>query len=88
MSWRMTMKKKIILTKKRLQTLHAALSVDDILYERFRRLHEELYRESERLIENKKRLWGVTKINQNGTLENLHVVDVKEREGGMEVFVK
>lgn len=82
------MKKKIILTKKRLQTLQAALSVDDILYERFRRLHEELYRESERLIENKKRLWGVTKINQNGTLENLHVVDVKEREGGMEVFVK
>lgn len=82
------MKKKIILTKKSLQTLHNALSVDDILYEFFRRKQAELYRESERLIKNKMTLWAVTKINQNGTLENLHVVDVKEGEGGMEVFVK
>lgn len=36
--------KKIILTKNRLKSLHLALSLDDILYEKFRRLHEDFTR--------------------------------------------
>jgi len=39
------MKKKVILTKKRIRQLDMALSIDDILYERHRRMQQDLNRQ-------------------------------------------
>ena len=36
------------LTKRRLRTLDTAISLDDVLYEKFRRLHEDLQQEARR----------------------------------------
>lgn len=41
--------KRVRLTKKRLQALDAALSLDDVLYEKFRRLQKDLQHEYRRL---------------------------------------
>lgn len=40
--------KKIILTKKRIKRLELALTIDDILYEKFKRLNEQLNRDYEK----------------------------------------
>ena len=44
---------KIKLTKKRLRDLDTVLSIDEVLYEKFRRLNEDLQKQKERFYRSK-----------------------------------
>ena len=44
---------KVRLTKKRLQVLENAISIDDVLYEKFRRLNEDLTKREQRFAARK-----------------------------------
>ena len=75
------------LTKKRLSELNLALSLDDILYEKFKRLDADLHRKADSLIRNRKRLWRVIKRGKKYD-ECLQVIDVQEGPDGMLVVVR
>ncbi len=80
---------KIILTKKRLAMLSQALSMDDILYERFKRLNEQLRRDADRLINNRKKIFSVVKrVKGENYLMAMRIVDVHMTESGSEIIVE
>lgn len=75
----------IRLTKKRMDALHTALSLDDILYEKYRRLHEELNREYARLYRAKRIVTVVQR--QNGLDWKLPILEVQTSPEGTRVIV-
>lgn len=81
-------RKKIRLTKKRLQALNIALSFDDILYAKFKALNDELHRKYDKLIRHRKRLWRVERLWQDGSSEIMQVIDVNETSDGMRVLIR
>lgn len=78
--------KKIILTKKRLKALDLALSTDDILYEKFRRLEEKLNHDIKNLYHPKKRIVQVIKKGENYN-EIIQVKDVIQTGEGFIVYI-
>jgi len=77
----------IRLTKKRLARLHDALSLDDVLYEKFKREHEWLQREAERIYRRRKIL-AVYQERGDGVRMRLQVVDVQMLPEGSIVTVR
>ena len=73
------------LTKKRLRALDAALSLDDILYEKFRRLSEELDRKH-RAIYRAERIVRVVQ-RQGKTDWVLPILEVQVSPEGTQVIV-
>lgn len=75
------MKKKIILTKKRLKALDIALSIDDVLYEKMRRMEERTqimlrkwYRENQ--------VVSVRRFDKSGIYHELCILkEIKTGEG-------
>lgn len=78
--------KRIRLTKARLRALHSALSLDDVLYEKFRRLNEELNRREQRL----GRKSAIREVIQRRDNMNyvLQVDAVHSTEDGLVVFCR
>lgn len=84
------MKKKIRLTKARLQALDHKLAFDDILYEKFRRLNEaldmkyrQLYR-AERIVEV---LQAQTTFPRGRLLKSLVILEIHVTSDGTQVVV-
>lgn len=68
--------KRVRLTKKREDALDCALNFDEILYEKFRRLNDQLHREADRLFRHRKRMMVVQR--QDGLVfEQLQVESVE-----------
>ena len=78
--------KKIYLTKGRLQALHNAISIDDILYEKYRRLNEGLHKEQEKLA----RMGNVARVVQekDGVDYLLQIISCHGSEDGQIVRVR
>lgn len=78
--------KKIRLTKKRLEALNVVLSYDDILYEKFRRLNEDLMRREQRFA-GRQRIGSI--IQDKGEYQlRLQITKVVEYEDGLAIYVK
>jgi hypothetical protein len=73
------------LTKKRLRDLHVAISIDDVLYEKFRRLNEEVDRKWRR-IATAERVIMVSQ-RRGGVLHWLPILDVRVTSEGTVVMV-
>ena len=58
------MKKKVILTKNRLKALDLGITLDDVLYEKYRRIVEDIHR-AERRLSDKSRIASVIQIKNN-----------------------
>ena len=78
---------RIRLTKKRLSALHTALSLDDILYEKFRRLDERLKNEYQKLYQAKQ-IVRVYQKRPDGILVCLQIEDVQIGPEGTTVITK
>lgn len=77
---------KIRLTKKRLRLLHVAMSLDDVLFEKFRRLNEQLGKERLALLKSKQ----VISVRQRRgkILYALQIEDILVSPEGTMVIVK
>lgn len=75
------------LTKKRLAALNSALSMDDVLYERFRRLNEELRRAEDKFAKSQRVLAVYYRLKDTGPLECLPVLKLSHSPEGMQVIV-
>ena len=67
--------KRLYITKKRLESLHTAISLDDILYEKFKRLEKDIDRRANQYLRQPKRLWKVIQ-RKNGNDYLLKVIRV------------
>lgn len=76
------------ITRKMHKALHTALCLDDVLYEKHLRNMEELYRESERLIRNRKKINQVIAKNRDGGFTRLNVLDIKISDSGTTIIVE
>ena len=76
---------KIRLTKKRLAQLEMGLHLDDILYEKFQRLNDELNRKYRRLYQAERVIQVVQK--RNGMRILLPVLEVNTTPEGTQVIV-
>jgi len=73
------------LTKRRLEALHVALSLDDVLYEKFRREHLKLHREIEQTY---RRLRNIRVLGlKDGVYHAMNVLDVHISPDGSTVVV-
>lgn len=75
------------LTKQRLRRLDLALSMDDVLYEKFRRLQAELRREQEKL-QRMRRVIRVDQVVEPGVLRALQIETIHTTHDGTWVVVK
>ena len=75
----------IRLTKKRMARLHTAISLDDILHEKYRRMHEELQREAQRLFRHRRNIHVVQR--RGNVMHVLRVIDVRIGPDFTEVVV-
>lgn len=74
------------LTKKRLAQLHNALTMDNVLYERFRRLNEELNRR-EAAFARRKNVARV--VQRRGKIDTvLQIIDVLKTYDGMYIVCR
>lgn len=80
------MMKKVYLTKKRLKALEMAITLDDILYAKFDRLHRQLNEDVRRLYLNPKKVFRVIKKHKNH-LENVQIIDVQMSDEGSVIYV-
>ena len=80
------MNKRMYLTKKREKALRTALCIDDVLYEKFRRLNEQLHRDTKRLMGNRMTVFKVLRVRGNVT-ESLQIVDVRMSIEGSVIYV-
>lgn len=78
--------KKIIITKNREKALHTAISIDDILYEKFRRLNEQLDKRIEKYYRRPKQVIQIIKRGEKYD-EVLMVKDVQITDEGTIVYV-
>ena len=67
--------KRIRMTAKRLAALHHQISIDDLLFEKFRRMNEELRRETQRQMRLDIEVVALTKTK--GVTENLRIVKIE-----------
>lgn len=76
----------IRLTKRKLAALHSALSMDDVLYEQFRRLQEELNREAAKFARSQK----VLSVYQRKGKFNIRmqILEVQKGPDGLVAIVK
>lgn len=74
------------LTKKRLAALDAALSLDDLLYEKFRRLSADLAL-TERRFDNRHRFRVVQETDRPDVHRCLCILRVSARPEGIEIVV-
>lgn len=72
--------KKIVLTKKRLAALHTAISIDKVLYEKYRRMHEDFNRRCKEW-DRRKQVVRVIKKDKNVNLVLQIVKEIKTDEG-------
>ncbi len=77
---------RIRLTQKCRKALHHALSLDDVLYEQFRRLHEQLQRERRAIYRAKDIVSVMTE--RDGVLFQLCIKDVQVSPNGTRVICK
>jgi hypothetical protein len=73
----------IRLTKKRLQQLNSQLSVDDFLYEKYRRLNQDLQRQWEKLYRAKQIVSVVQQ--REGVNFQLQIIDIQITPDGTRV---
>lgn len=73
--------KKIILTKKRLSQLNTQISIDEILYEKFRRMNQDLNKKIAAWNRKKRVVRVYKKINKNVFMEVLVVKETKTPDG-------
>jgi len=83
---KMKAKKRIYLTKGRLSALNYALSIDDILYEKHRRMMEELYIVEKRL-HKKGNVDRVYSRDNNGDLWQEQILEVQTTPDGQVVYI-
>lgn len=79
------MGKKIYLTKKRMKGMHTALSMDDLLYERFRRLSDDLMKKGNEISPRENR-FAVT-LKNDDEICSLRIIDVFDRGDIVEIVV-
>lgn len=69
-----------------MEALHNAISLEDVLYEKYRRLHENLTEEARRF-ERKKNVAKIVKVNKDYK-EVLQIVNVFKTDDGMLIEVR
>lgn len=79
------MKRKIILTKNRLKALDLGITLDDILYEKYRRIIEDIH-QAERRLSDKSRIVGVIQ-RKNSIKYRLQVLKVVPTDEGIIIEV-
>jgi hypothetical protein len=84
----MDSKKKIRITKKRNKALHAALSLDDYLFEKFRRLDEYMKQKYQRYIRNPRQCWEVVRRLPEGNYVKEKVVACEVSDCGTRVIIQ
>jgi len=82
----MLKKKKVYLTKGRLKDLHTALSIDEVLYEKHRRMLEDFNRYTQQWA-RRKQVIGVIKKHK-GFKEKLMIIEEIKSSEGILVIVK
>lgn len=82
------MSKRIRLTKKRKETLNIAISLDDILYEQFRRLNEDLDRRYRALYRAERVIQVIREVPGAKAHERLQIVSVQISPEGTQVIVR
>lgn len=83
---RREMANKVRLTKKRIKQLEVAICLDDVLYEKFRRLRDDLARR-ERLFERRKSVCEVVQLQKSGLYVALRIEDAERSEHGIRLIV-
>lgn len=78
---------KIRLTKSRLKALSAAVSMDDVLYEKHRRVSEDIQQQAERYLHAPKRIISVT-LRQGDRHYRLRVVSYSITSDGTRLMVE
>ena len=63
--------RKIKLTKKRLKALDMAISMDDVLYEKYRRLNEDLEKRAVKMYKSQQVINVIRKVNGNHYIEKI-----------------
>ena len=79
--------KKIRMTKARERRLHVALSIDDVLYEKFRRLEEKLRSDIQKYYRNPKRVFRILQLRKNGEHFVVPILECNVCEIGTEIIV-
>jgi hypothetical protein len=77
----------IRMTKKREKALHTALSLDDLLYEKFRRLNEQLQRDVRRFLKDPARVMRVIQKDKDGNYLMLQILETHVTDQGTEITV-
>ena len=76
------------LTKRKMQDVDVRMSYDDVLYEKFRRLNEDLQRREERFRRTQQVAQVIQKSADNYYWKVLEIVDVHRTQEGVVVFVR
>jgi hypothetical protein len=76
------------LTKKCLRVLELQLSIDDILYEKFRRLNEEVRNEWHKLYRAKQIVRVLRRTKMKGVMEEMQIQEVQPSPEGTVVVVR
>lgn len=80
--------KKVILTKKRLKALEMAISIDDILYEKFNRLHKNLHEYEKQTMRRLKMRSNYRVIRKQGDIQYVEQVkDVISTDDGTLIII-
>lgn len=78
---------KIYVTNKRDKALHLALTLDDYMYEKYKRQQEQLHRDAKKLIHDRKKVFRVVKRHKDYD-EVLQIIDVQMTDNGSIVYVQ
>lgn len=78
---------KIRLTKKVLKRLNNEASIDDVIYEIYRRAMEDIQRQAKRYLHDRKSVNMVIQKRKDGTMRRLNVIEVKVTDFGSTVIV-
>lgn len=77
----------IRMTKARSKALDIAISLDDLLYEKFKRLNQQLHEDIQRYYCNPKKVLQVMQKDSDGNFLVLKIIDVQVTEDGTEIIV-
>lgn len=80
--------RKIRITKARDRDLHTALSLDDYMYEKFRRQQQEIHRQHDLYIRRPRRLCRVLEKQKNGMYLKRQIIKVNVSMDGTEVIIQ
>ncbi len=79
-------KKTVRLTKKRLDALNTAISMDDILYAKFERMYRQFHRDVDRMYRRPKEIVKIIKIHKD-YFENVQMKKVEITPEGTIVYI-